>query len=234
MPDGDYYDATGKKYKNSTNLKPYASLVLIKDAGQKLMQVSTDKVAQDISLQANLVNSTASLTSSTTSDLTWDVDNQKKEATYYEVERSADGVHYQSVGNVSVRSAAAASPMAYQFHDQNPLNGKNYYRISQHDRNGVAAFSSVVVINNLGFRLNPNPAHDVLHLLFDQMVRSTDKLGKEILIRNASGTTVKTINLPSTDNLSKVDIDVASLSRGTYVLSISTDGKTISKTFLKQ
>ena len=230
LPGGDFYDATGKKYKGNVTLKPYSSLVLIKDNGQGF----ANKEAQDISLQGQLSSSMTNVTATNSSDLTWNVTNQNTAASYYEIERSADAVNFSSVGKATAKKGTSASEVGYTFNDHSPLAGKNYYRVKQLDEKGVAGFSKVIMINNLSFKLNPNPAHDVLRLIFDQTVQASDNISKEVVIRNSVGTTVKTVILSSTSNLKQTTIDVSALPIGSYTATIMAEGKAISKMFLKQ
>ena len=233
IPSGTYLDATGKQYSSSTVLKPFTSIVLFKSVSQN----SQNAVAQQsIALAGNLVDeSAASAVSSTATELNWQVNNEDSNASYYTVERSSDAQNFTALGKATVQVADnGSSSGTYQYNDAAPLAGKNYYRITQFNKNGASAISKIVMVNNISFKINPNPARDVAHLTFDQMISATDHLDKEIAIRNEAGVTVETIALPSTDNLSRVDINVSTLQRGVYVVSITSEGKAFSKKFIKQ
>ncbi len=232
LPNGTtYYDATGKAYNGTVVLQPFTSVVLIKQNNNGY-QTETDASRQAISIDGNLTNATASLTNATATDLTWQVNNQATNATYYEVERSTDATNFTTVGKAEVQTSTPNA--TYQFKDASPLAGKNYYRVKQYDEKGMNAISKVVMVNNIGFKLNPNPAHDVLHLMFDQPVTTADALGREIVIRSMTGATVKTIPMPATSNFNKVDINVSAFANGMYTLSFTSEGKVMSKPFLKQ
>ena len=230
LPGGTYYDAKGATYSSTVTVSSYGSAVLFKAGTQNIANTVT--TAQSINAQASLKS--ASVTAS--ADLTWQVDNQTADAVAYEVERSADTSNFTAVGTASVKKNAdsANTNVAYQFTDAQPLGGKNYYRVKQRDAKGNYVYSKVVMINNISFKLNPNPAREVVHLQFDQAVQAEDHLGKEIIIRNTAGAVNQTIQLPSANGLNRVDINVASLKPGLYILSITADGKAISRTFLKQ
>ena len=226
-----YLDAKGTTYTGTVTLQPYTSLVLFKQS----LQNATSAVAapQTIALKGNLVNANAaSMVSSTATKLNWQVENQNSTASRYEVERSTDAVTFTSVGVATVKKSATS--VSYEYNDMAPSNGKNYYRIKQVDEKGAYAISKMIMIKNIGFSINPNPARDIAHVMFGQMVSSSDHLDKEIVIRNAAGVIVKTIAMPSTDNLSRVDVNVSSLSNGMYTLSITSEGQTFSKAFIKE
>ena len=232
---GTYYDPTGVMYTDKVTLQPYTSLVLTKQAanGTSQFKTTTDASIQAMSLQGNLVNSPVSVTNTASSNLTWQVNNQRSSATSYEVERSSDALNFATIGNASVKKGSDAS-VSYNFTDAAPKGGKNYYRIKQYDDQGVYSYSKTIAINNINFRINPNPALDVIHILFDQPVNAADHLGKEVVIRNTAGNFTKTVQLASTENVNNVDINVSSLKPGLYILSMTSDGQSLSKTFLKQ
>ena len=230
---GTYMDAKGATYSGTVTLQPYTSLVLFKPY---TAQGSTNAIAQQsISLAGNLVDATASSAiNSTATKLNWQVDNQSSAASYYEVQRSSDAQNFTTIGKATV-TANNSTATTYQYQDASPLAGKNYYRITQrNNKDSVASTSKTVVVNNISFKVNPNPAKDVIHLSFDEMINTADHLDKAVAIRNAAGVTVQTITLPSTDNLNRVDINVAGLQRGMYVVSVSSEGKSFSKKFIKE
>ncbi|MDQ2752481.1 MAG: right-handed parallel beta-helix repeat-containing protein, partial [Bacteroidota bacterium] len=169
LPHGTkFYDATGKQYNNNTVLKPYTSIVLYK---QFTAQGSSNAVAQQsISLAGNLVDATASSTiNSAATKLNWKVDNQNSTASYYEVQRSSDAQNFTTVGKATVKTEGAS--VVYQYNDASPLAGKNYYRITQrNNKDSVGSTSKTVVVNNISFKVNPNPAKDVIHLSFDEII----------------------------------------------------------------
>ncbi len=227
---GTYMDATGATYSGTVTLQPYTSLVLFTQPSQG----TTNAVAQQsISLAGNLVSaSSASTISNTATKLNWKVNNQNSTASYYEVQRSSDAQSFTTVGKATVKTEGAS--VIYEYSDASPLAGKNYYRITQHNQNGDVVLSPTVVITNISFKINPNPAIDVIHVSFDETITASDNLNKEVQITNAAGVVVQTVTLSSTDNLSRADINVSSLQKGIYVLSVSSGGQTFSKTFLKQ
>ena len=231
---GTYYDPKGVMYTDKVTLQPYTSIVLTKQTdGVGQFKTSTDASLQAISLQGNLIAAPASNAGASSANLSWQVNNQKTTATSYEVERSSDAMNFSAIGNASLKTADDAS-VSYSFTDVAPKAGKNYYRIKQHDIKGVTSFSKTVVVNNISFKINPNPALDVAHIIFEQPVSATDHLGREVMIRNMSGTFKKAFQLGATENISKVDINVSSLQPGLYVLTLTADGQSFSKTFLKQ
>ena len=227
---GTYYDAKGATYSGTITLQPYTSLVLFKQytaPGSMMAQ-------QSILLAGGLVDASSNniTVNNTAAKLRWQVDNQSSTASYYEVQRSTDAQNFTTIGRATAKTEG--SSIIYEYSDASPLPGKNYYRITQHDEKNALAVSKIIMVNNISFRVNPNPAKNVIHVSFGNAIKASDNLDKEVQIHNAAGVLVQTVRLPSTDNVSRVDINVASLPKGVYVLSASSEGQTFSKTFLKQ
>lgn len=228
---GTYYDAKGATYSGTVTLQPYTSLVLFK----QYTAPSSKMAQQSIVLAGGLVNASTGMANenSSVTKLKWDVDNQDYASTYYEVQRSADAQHFSTIGKAILKREGTS--VIYEYSDAAPLAGKNYYRIKQYtDKEGVSSVSKMVAVNNISFRVNPNPAKDVLHLYFDQAIHADDHLDKTITIRNEAGATVQTVTLPATESLSKVDINVGGLQKGVYLLSVSSEGTWYSKKFIKE
>lgn len=86
---------------------------------------------------------------------------------HYEIERSANGGQYTTIGDV----AAAANPSIrndYQFTDLNPLSGLAYYRLKQVDKDGRIRYSTVIAVNytgNGGFELRIMPGSGLVGLI---------------------------------------------------------------------
>lgn len=104
---------------------------------------------------------------------------------YYEVERSANGLQYSSIGQV----AASANPAVrndYQYTDLNPVNGVTYYRLKQVDKDGRFRYSTVIAVNytgNGGFELRVMPGSGLVGLV----VPATVSGKADVMIYDAQG-----------------------------------------------
>jgi hypothetical protein len=78
----------------------------------------------------------------------------------YEIERSSDGVNFTRVQTIAV-TGTNNGDVNYQWLDQNPVQGTNYYRIKEVYMSGNSDYSSVVKLlfknGNPGISLYPNP-----------------------------------------------------------------------------
>ena len=107
-----------------------------------------------LSIRANKVNSQV--------NVEWTVNNDVNVA-YYEVERSANGTDFSTIG--TVQSAKATGNMQYSLKDMLPLNGYNYYRIRSVAVDREVKYSAVVTVNNSTtnrptIQVYPNPVKD--------------------------------------------------------------------------
>ena len=91
---------------------------------------------------------------------------------HFEIQRSADGINFYSIGEVQ---SAANAGLDYTFIDMNPLQGNNYYRIKQVDKDEKITFSIIkkqIFTEDLkSFITRPvqNPAKQMIELFFSAM-----------------------------------------------------------------
>ena len=159
--------------------------------------------------------------------LQWKTANEAN-TSHFDVERSGNGIDFKKIGEVA---AQGPGENIYNFADNNPLAGLNYYRIKQVDKDGRFEHS---VINRVYFgdesvntlRLFPQPARTQLNVVFggkgaNVLVQVYDATGKMVLNQrkpNASMLSIATNELPG----------------GQYWIVVS-DGTTMQKgQFIKQ
>jgi hypothetical protein len=94
--------------------------------------------------------------------LTWETDKGVN-FSHFVIERSADGSHYASLGQVQASTAATLS-LQYSYTDNAPASGTNYYRLKLVDADGTYQYSGIITIrtNVQGFNVSvsPNPFTD--------------------------------------------------------------------------
>lgn len=229
---GTYYDAKGATYSGSVTLQAYTSLVLFKQ-----YTAPTSKMAQQsLLLAGNMVD--ASAASSPVNDkiatLAWKVDNENQSASYYEIQRSSDQKNFETIGRVGVKSSNIVGS-TYQCQDAAPLAGKSFYRVVQHNtKDSISAISQTVAMKNISIMINPNPVKDIMYLSINGCELVSNHPNQEVQIHNASGVLMKTIQLALRDNVKKYAVNVSALQKGTYFLSLTSEGQTTSKIFIKQ
>ncbi|MGI8634677.1 MAG: T9SS type A sorting domain-containing protein, partial [Segetibacter sp.] len=137
------------------------------------------------------------------------------------VQRSTDAINFEDIGIVSAAGNSAVEH-TYAFTDNNPAEGKNYYRIKQVDKDEKFEISKVL---NVTFKslfkisLSPNPAKNAVNILSGnrmsgftiQLLDLNGKILKQKLVGN-SGT--------------GTSFNLTGMSKGTYLIRV-VDGKTV-------
>jgi hypothetical protein len=99
---------------------------------------------------------------------------------YFEVQRGVDGVHFSKIGKIEGHGTTSEM-YRYQFFDERPYSGWNYYRLKQVDFNGEAAITSTVKENlsslpNDKIEIYPNPNNGTFRLMVDCEVEGENKV----------------------------------------------------------
>ncbi|MDW8203932.1 MAG: T9SS type A sorting domain-containing protein, partial [Cytophagales bacterium] len=83
----------------------------------------------------------------------WERDND-----YFEIEKSRDGIHFQSIARVLPKgnNGSSNSLQTYLHYDEQPWLGKNYYRLKQVDFDGTTTYSKIEVVIFERNALDPN------------------------------------------------------------------------------
>lgn len=136
----------------------------------------------------------------------------------FEVERSANGKNFKTVGNV-IAKGNSRSRQEYSFEDLNAPMGKVYYRLKQTDRDGKATYfetCALEVEDAGGLAIFPNPATATASV----KLRGGDL--QELSVVNSVG---QRLNVGYTVKDSVVEIDLSGLAPGVYMVRISTNEK---------
>ena len=164
--------------------------------------------------------------------INWTTTNEMN-SHYFEVERSVDGVKFNSVERVNSKGNNAGE-IRYKVTDSNPVNGMNFYRLKQVDKDGKVVYSLVVAVNRGTFiaskmAIYPNPVDKFITLsVTDKLQVYSGKLvsaeGKTLL--NLKGNVFQ-INQRLNDHLFK-------LKPGMYVLKMINGKEQFSMRFVKE
>lgn len=136
---------------------------------------------------------------------------EETHTTGYLVERSADGIQFEPIS--SLIPAEHIYPFTYQLIDNEPLNGRNYYRLKIINADGSASWSkTIAAISPLStsFRVYPNPAREKIFI----KIPASSSIST-LAIVHIDGSVVKWIN---TRNLTIVSVDILNLSPGLYYI----------------
>ncbi len=142
----------------------------------------------------------------------------ENDLSHFNVERSADGVHFEDIGQVEAIGDAANAN--YRFIDDAPLQGLSYYRLMQVGKNGEASNSrTVMVMMTAGgeMEVHPNPADDLLYL---SLVLAREKNMKWQIL-DMSGRLIAEDLFAGVNGRNTETIPVAALEKGSYVLKVT-------------
>ena len=139
----------------------------------------------------------------------------------FEVERSVDGVSFETIGTYDVVSLDD-TPRFYSTEDGSPLTGFNYYRLKVNYLDGSFEYSEIrnVKISDIEeFGLFPNPARQYIN------VSLKGYTGKDISIQliDQMGQAVKSIQLENVED-NNYTIDLNGLTNGMYSCWIFAEG----------
>ncbi|HUC82448.1 MAG TPA: GDSL-type esterase/lipase family protein [Flavisolibacter sp.] len=153
--------------------------------------------------------------------LEWTV-TQESDLRAYVVEKSVDGRNWLDIGSVN-SLGATTQQRTYTFADDNARGLKQLYRLRMVDINGAAKASNIISIS--GVRptvlslagLFPNPAGNKVNLLVDAPVKENIT----IMATDAVGRLIKTQRALVDAGSNTVQMDVAGLAKGSYLLRVS-------------
>lgn len=172
--------------------------------------------APEIVLPLTLISYSANLESGSSVKLNWQTayENNVKQ---FVISRSADGVKFEEIGTVKA-TGYQNNATSYHFVDITPLQGANYYRLDEVDKDGY--------IKHLGIKevtlystfnkasLYPNP---VTNGSFRLNVNLPSMIENTYLIVDMSGKTVQQGTITSENQ----KIDVSKLAPGNYAIKLS-------------
>lgn len=146
---------------------------------------------------------------SSTTALEWKT-LQENNASHYNVQRSVDGVRFETIGRVQAQGTTA-NVTEYRFDDKQATGSVYYYRLQQVDLDAKMNFSAVVKQGNGGKQtlVGGLGGNNVLVQFFSNENR-------QLRIISATGTVVKHISTASSQQI----IDINSLPAGIYTLQI--------------
>ncbi len=130
---------------------------------------------------------------------------------HYEIERSADGVAFHSLGSVK----AGAMSYQYSFLDPSPVTGTNLYRLRMVDNDGSFSYSGIKAVKRYSTsaqKLYPNPANGFIVVTIAAQTAGTETLQ----VFNAAGNLLQTETISTAQGINNKQLDITSLPRGVY------------------
>lgn len=144
-----------------------------------------------------------------------------------ELQRSTDGRNYSTIYSVFATATRCQQPFDYT--DNQPAKGINYYRLKITDADGKITYSSIVSLINAVkgidvMNIAPNP---IVNNAFNLKVSSASKASMQIIITDMQGRILQQQAVNLAAGFNSIPMNVAKLAAGTYQLVGNTeDGKT--------
>jgi uncharacterized repeat protein (TIGR01451 family) len=152
-------------------------------------------------------------------NVTWKT-SLEKNIKHFEVERSANGVNFTTIGFVQ------PGQKNYLFIDKEPLVGNNYYRLKSLDKDGAFSHSTIAMVNVSNSAIissvYPNPCKGNITLRLQGLSRGDVEL--QVFDQTGRLLVTKQLKVQSTSEF-KVALELGGLSKGNYVLRILVDDK---------
>ena len=169
------------------------------------------------SLPVRFISITASVVDNTSSMVKWVVATPTVNSDKFEVEYSADGRNWSSIGIVKISNANQSN---YRFLHTNIPAGNLYYRIREIDIDGAYVYSNIVLLRNKNtsnsFVIFPNPANN--YITISAPANSAGKT--QIILYDAVGRQLSAAIMSDYTE----EINTADFPNGAYVLKIINNG----------
>lgn len=181
------------------------------------------RFSNHVILPAGIITFTASKVSSSKVVLNWkiaDVGNS-----VFEIEKSTTGSSFTKIGTL-----AAGNAVQFEFADNNFGNQNTFYRLRILDAGSGYSYSNAVMIKAAETKtvsIFPNPATNVLQVQLPGRGMAT------ITIHDANGRLTNSLSI-NASHASTTPVDISSLSKGAYLLTVLQNGKREAIQFTKQ
>lgn len=154
----------------------------------------------------------------------------------FEIEHSTNNNDWEVIGFVDGRGTTTEF-ISYNFLDQFPKDGFNYYRLKQIDFDGAFEYSKTraIKVNHAGLDIlvYPNPTSDELHIDLSQaMTFLSQNLSGQIQLFNSLGTSISSFEISGNDP--STILHLRDYPKGIYALFISIGQENFTKQIIIQ
>ena len=163
--------------------------------------------------------------------LNWTTASERSNA-YFEIWRAAEDGVFKAIDKVNGKGNSSANTN-YQFVDQNPVNGKNYYKLRQVDLNGDSKdFGPELVI----FQLDASKL--IAYVNTDNQLllsyKASTNANASLAITDLSGRKVIDSKIKLSKGINQPSIDISKLPKGLYVVSLLENSSASATKFIKK
>lgn len=156
--------------------------------------------------------------------LSWKANCNANPSATFVLERSADAIHFSNIYSITVSALQCSQPFNYT--DDDPLAGVNYYRLKMISADGKVDYSNTIALtsNIKGFdifSISPNP---VTNGNFNLELFSSNATPVTIKIMDMQGRVVDMQQRSVTTGVNSIYFNVDKLAAGSYTISASQQG----------
>ena len=157
--------------------------------------------------------------------LNWKV-NCTSASVIFEIQRSGDGQHFISIANITANQLRCNQPFDYT--DETPLSGINYYRIKIIDPDDKSYFTHTILfkLKTSAFEIvsiRPNPVTEENAVL---KINSVNRSPISIHISDITGRTINNQEIDLAPGANQIILPTRLLSKGAYQVTIYAGGET--------
>jgi hypothetical protein len=141
----------------------------------------------------------------------------------FHVQRSSNGVSFSTIGFIASQNGGnSISQQSYQFIDEQPLRGNNYYRLQQVDRDGSISVSNVVLLRSEEVReiqlvgVYPNPTKGEVTV----QIQSPKAERVSVVLMDISGKQVVQQNHMLVQGSNQLRLDMSRVAQGSYLIKV--------------
>jgi hypothetical protein len=173
-------------------------------------------------LPVNVLSFTAKpIQNETAVQLFWSTSDQSNHS-HFEIERSKDGIHYESIGRRQSCSGCNGIQQ-YELKDEKPYRGRSYYQLKSVDLDGKIIYSKLVsvVLSGKTTSISLQVLPTITERAFDVQIKNTEPR-KQVSIQLLSGSGIliqqKTVWLDKGDN--KFGYSLSNQAAGAYYIRV--------------
>lgn len=154
---------------------------------------------------------------------------------FFTIERSRNGMNWETLSTIQA-AGFSNEELTYQYRDTDPLNGVNYYRLMQTDRDGTKQHLGTIALqnntdnNSLFTNVFPNPANDLIY--FNYTGRNLEE-AIQIAIYDELGKLIFSKLIEDFNNNKAISLNLVGMSSGLYTMSISQNNEQQVQKFVK-
>jgi hypothetical protein len=192
---------------------------------------SNEFIVTDL-LPVTLINFTCQLKNND-AVLSWQTASEHN-ISYFNVQRSVDGVNFTSVGKVFANgNSSSLNNYAYNDNEVTSLNvNKIYYRLNELENDGKSIQSKIISIDikkyGWNFTISPNPVRSLLKIQINNLHGNTNVSLIDLTARKLGG---QQINASGSDVL---NFNTANLNKGLYIIQVINNGQSEYLKFVKE